>query len=173
MLDHAQPPSVFILGTLLAAAVLIILLLWRRYENLLHEHDGLVRGARKDSVDRSRSTLKGQIAEQMAPLLPGFPYMPADARFLGDPIDYIVFTGYTETQSAAPAGDDLEVVLLEIKHGQAKLSPIQRAIAKAVEEGRVRFEVSRVADDGSVTTNAWRSSRNKRSDARTEPVEDH
>lgn len=161
MLDHAQSPALFVLGTLLAAAVLIILLLWRRYENLLHEHDGLVRGARKDSVDRSRSTLKGQIAEQMAPLLPGFPYMPADARFLGDPIDYIVFTGYTESRSPGPSGVDLEIVLLEIKHGQAKLSPVQRAIAKAVEEGRFRFEVSRVAEDGTVTTNAWRSSRNR------------
>jgi predicted Holliday junction resolvase-like endonuclease len=159
MLD--QSPALFILGTLLAAAVLVIVLLWRRYENLLQQHDDIVHGARKDSVDRSRSTLKGQIAEQMAPLLPGFPYMPADARFLGDPIDYIVFTGYTETQSATPSGDDLEIVLLEIKHGQAKLSPIQRAIAKAVEEGRFRFEVSRVGEDGTVTTNAWRSNRNR------------
>src|SRR6266404_7653764 len=134
MLDHGQSPALFILGTLLAAAVLIIMLLWRRYENLLHEHDALVRGARKDSVDRSRSTLKGQIAEQMAPLLPGFPYLPADARFVGDPIDYIVFTGYTESRSAA-TDEDLEIVLLEIKHSQSKLSSVQRAIAKAVEEG--------------------------------------
>jgi len=172
MLDHGQSPALFILGTLLAAAVLIIMLLWRRYENLLHEHDGLVRGARKDSLDRSRSTLKGQIAEQMAPLLPGFPYMPADARFLGDPIDYIVFTGYTETRSATSSGDDLEIVLLEIKHGQAKLSPVQRAIAKAVEEGRIRFEVSRVAEDGTVTTNEWRSNRNRMPGRRPEPVDD-
>jgi len=170
MIDHVQSPALFILGTLLAAAVLIILLLWRRYENLLHEHDALVRGARKDSVDRSRSTLKGQIAEQMAPLLPGFPFLPADARFVGDPIDYIVFTGYTQTQDMPPSGDHLEIVLLEIKHGQSKLSPIQRAIAKAVEEGRIRFEVSRVAEDGSVTTNIWRSTRNRMPAARTEPV---
>src|SRR5882724_1841052 len=172
MLDHGQSPALFILGTLLAAAVLIILLLWRRYENLLQQHDDIVQGARKDSVDRSRSTLKGQIAEQMAPLLRGFPYMPADARFLGDPIDYIVFTGYTETPSAAPSGDDLEIVLLEIKHAQAKLSPVQRAIAKAVEEGRFRFEVSRVAENGTVTTNVWRSSRNRVPDPRSEPVGD-
>ncbi|MCX6690930.1 MAG: hypothetical protein NTW33_02460, partial [Methanoregula sp.] len=29
---------------------------------------------RKDSVNRSRSTLKGRISEQMAPLLPEFPF---------------------------------------------------------------------------------------------------
>ena len=42
---------------------------------------------RKDSVNRSRSTLKGRIAEQMAPLLPEFPFASADARFIGNPID--------------------------------------------------------------------------------------
>ncbi len=171
MLDHAQSPAVFILGTLFAAAVLIIVLLWRRYENLLREHDDVVRDARKDSVDRSRSTLKGQIAEQMAPLLPGFPYLPADARFVGDPIDYIVFTGYTDSRSAA-TDEDLEIVLLEIKHSQSKLSSVQRAIAKAVEEGRFRFEVSRVAEDGVVTTNIWRSKRNRIANESSEPVGD-
>ena len=35
------------------------------------------------------------MAEQMAPLLPGFAYLPADARFLGDPIDYVIFDGYS------------------------------------------------------------------------------
>src|SRR5260221_12408838 len=117
MLD--QSPALFILGTLLAAAVVIILLLWRRCENLLQQHDNIVQGARKDSVDRSHSTLEGQIAEQMAPLLPGFPYMPAVARVLGDPIDYVVLTGYTETQNAPPSGADLGIAVLEIKHGEA------------------------------------------------------
>lgn len=48
---------------------------------------------RKDSVNRSRSTLKGKIAEQMAPVYPAFRYLPADARFIGSPVDYIVLTG--------------------------------------------------------------------------------
>ena len=42
---------------------------------------------RKDSVNRSRSTLKGRISEQMPPLLPEFPFASADARFIGNPID--------------------------------------------------------------------------------------
>ena len=52
---------------------------------------------RKDSVNRSRSTLKGRISEQMAPLLPEFPFSSADARFIGNPIDFVVFDGYTKT----------------------------------------------------------------------------
>jgi len=103
--------------------------------------------ARRDSVQRSRSTLKGQIAEQLAPHLPGFPYQPADARFLGDPVDYVVFSGYTEVRDGA--GDALDVVLLEVKQGSSALSPFQRAIRRAVEEGRVRFELLRIAEDGS------------------------
>ena len=35
-----------------------------------------------DSVNRSHSTPKGRIAEQMAPVLPGFLFNPADARFM-------------------------------------------------------------------------------------------
>jgi predicted Holliday junction resolvase-like endonuclease len=46
---------------------------------------------RKDSVNRSRSTLKGRISEQMAPLLPEFPFAYADARFIGNPIDLRFF----------------------------------------------------------------------------------
>jgi predicted Holliday junction resolvase-like endonuclease len=152
MNDFAQFPLVLVMGALLAAAFVIIVFLWRRYENLLQEQEGLVRDARKQSVDRSRSTLKGQIAEQMAPLLPGFPYLPADARFIGDPIDYVVFNGYTGLGELDNDGDDLEIVLLEIKQGHSKLSRVQRAIARALEEGRVRFVVARVGEDGLVTT---------------------
>jgi len=159
MLDPAHVPALFILGTLLTAAILIIIFLWGRYETLLSKHEELVQDARKDSVDRSRRTLKGQIAEQMAPLLPGFRYLAADARFLGDPIDYIVFSGHTESPTVGSEGDEMEIVLLEIKQGQAKLSPVQRAIAKAIEQGRVRFEVSRISDESIVTTEEWRSGR--------------
>ena len=30
-------------------------------------------------------------SEQMAPLLPEFPFASADARFIGNPIDFVVF----------------------------------------------------------------------------------
>jgi predicted Holliday junction resolvase-like endonuclease len=141
---------------LLIAAVVVIVLLWRRYESLLQDHDQSVRDARRESVDQSRSTLKGRIAEQMAPLLQGFAYLPADSRFIGSPIDYVVFSGYSEFADAEADPEGLEIVLLEVKKGRAPLTPIQRAIGQAVEEGRVRFEVTRIAEDGSVVTNEWR-----------------
>jgi predicted Holliday junction resolvase-like endonuclease len=71
---------------------------------------------RKDSVNRSRYTLKGRISEQMAPLLPEFPYSPADARFIGNPIDFIVFDGYTQVRKTRK-GDTINVVLVDVRRG--------------------------------------------------------
>ena len=116
--------------------------------------------ARRQSVNISRSTLKGQIGEQLAPLLPGFAYAASDARFLGDPIDYIVFNGYTNLRDTDGFdADALEVVILDIKHGGSKLTACQRAVAKAVQSGRVRFEVVRVREDGEVETESFEKTR--------------
>jgi predicted Holliday junction resolvase-like endonuclease len=92
---------------------------------------------RKDSVNRSRSTLKGRISEQMAPLLPEFPFSPADARFIGNPIDFVVFDGYTKAKDEK--GDAISVVLVEVKKGKGKLTREETLIKKAVEEGRVSW----------------------------------
>ena len=159
------------MAALLVVAVVIIIVLWRRYEGLLAAHERLIKEARKESVERSRSTLKGQIAEQMAPLLPGFPYSPADARFVGDPIDYVVFDGCREFRDA-DSDSKLEVVILEIKQGQSKLSAVQRAIAGAIEQGRIRFEVVRVGEDGAVSVGAWRPGKRQGVAAQTAPDAD-
>jgi len=113
---------VILLGMVAAIALLALVLvvyLWRidrargqaRIEALLQEREHEVAEARRESLVRSRSSLKGQIAEQMAPLLPGFRYLPADARFLGDPIDYVVFNGYSDARDRG-AESGLEIVLL-------------------------------------------------------------
>jgi predicted Holliday junction resolvase-like endonuclease len=100
---------------------------------------------RKDSVNRSRSTLKGRISEQMAPLLPEFPFSPADARFIGNPIDFIVFDGYTNAKDEK--GDTISVVLVEVKKGKGKLTREETLIRKAVEEGRVSWRTIILKDE--------------------------
>ncbi len=163
---QSDPQAVVYLALLTLAAILgliVVVLIWQserrranaRIESLLQGHEKDLLSARKDSVERARSSLKGQIAEQMAPLLPGFPYRPADARFLGDPIDYVVFDGYTGLRDEGAAAEDLEIVLLEVKQGRSALSPFQRGIARSVEQGRVRFEVCRIREDGEVSTESW------------------
>ncbi len=146
----------------LAFAIVTVLLLGERrrsharIEQLLADQARELTDARRDSLQRSRSSLKGQIAEQMAPLLPGFRYLPADARFIGDPIDYLVFNGYTGLRDAGADAAQLEIVFLEVKQGGSMLSPFQKSIARSVEEGRVRFELLRIAEDGSLETQVWK-----------------
>jgi predicted Holliday junction resolvase-like endonuclease len=161
---------VILLGLVAAVALLALVLvvfLWHsdrrrgqaRLEQLLREQDRNLTEARRDSVQKSRSTLKGQIAEQLAPLLPGFRYLPADARFLGDPIDYVIFSGSTDVRDNRREASVLDIVLLEVKQGASSLSPFQRAIARSVEEGRVRFEILRISGAGTLSTETWRPRR--------------
>jgi predicted Holliday junction resolvase-like endonuclease len=100
---------------------------------------------RKDSVNRSRSTLKGRISEQMAPLLPEFPFASADARFIGNPIDFVVFDGYTKVKDEK--GDSIRVVLVEVKKGKGKLTREEILIKRAVEEGRFSWQTIFLKDE--------------------------
>ena len=70
---------------------------------------------REDAVRRSSAVVSGKVSEHLAPYMAAFPYNPKDARFLGTPIDLLVFDGLSE--------DDLrEIVFLEIKSGGARHS---------------------------------------------------
>lgn len=111
---------------------------------LQKEHELILAAAKKRSVNTSRAVLKGKMAEQFAPLFPEFEYLPSDAKFLGDPVDYVVFSGYSEYREGLCHADDIEVVLIDIKSGQARLTKGQQAIARAIAQGRVRFETVRI-----------------------------
>jgi predicted Holliday junction resolvase-like endonuclease len=93
----------------------------------------LVSDEREDAVRRSRAVLSGQAAEQLAPWLPGFPWDPAEVRFIGKPVDFLVFRG-------ASSGEISEVVFVEVKTGTSSLSKVERSLRDAVKEGRVRWE---------------------------------
>ena len=111
------------------------------------EHKQALLDAQKRSVNTSRAVLKGKMAEQLAPILPEFQYLPSDAKFLGDPVDYIVFNGYTDLRDGNGHPDDIEVVLIDIKSGGARLTKGQQAIAQAIAAGRIRFETIRINFD--------------------------
>lgn len=95
--------------------------------------------ARSDAVKRSRAVLTGQIGEQFAPYLPDFPADAADARFLGKPVDYIVFNGLA---SGLPDA----ITFVEVKSGKAALTPVEKAIKEAVQNGRVFWLEYRIPD---------------------------
>ncbi len=88
---------------------------------------------REDALSRSHSVVAGKATEHLAPLLRGFEFDPRDARFLGSPIDFIVFDGMGEDEIH-------EIVFVEIKTGpSAALSTRERLVRDAVEGRRVRF----------------------------------
>ena len=111
------------------------------------EHQQALAQAQKRSVNTSRAVLKGKMAEQLAPIMPQFEYLPSDAKFLGDPVDYVVFDGYTDLRDGERRAEDIEIVLIDIKSGGARLTKGQVAIAQAIQAGRVRFETVRIDFD--------------------------
>ena len=147
-------PEIVIISIAFILGFIIASLVFRQQSRLVEERARLnlerwqiesTGAIRKDSVNRSRSALKGRISEQLAPLLPAFPFSPADARFSGNPVDYIVFDGYTAVKDD---GDDyVRVVLVEVKKGKGKLSRGESLIKKAVEEGRVSWKTVVIPDD--------------------------
>lgn len=99
---------------------------------------------RKDAADRSRYVIKGKIAEHMVPMVPEvFKHNPSDARFIGAPIDYLIFDGYTAVKDGE-SDEEITVVLADIKTGNATLNRTERKIKEAVEKGRVRWETIQI-----------------------------
>ncbi len=88
---------------------------------------------RGDAIKRSRAVLSGQFSEQLAPYLPNFPYKPTEARFIGKPVDFIVFKGMDEK-------DIKEVVFVEVKSGDSALSTPERKLRDTIKEKRVKWE---------------------------------
>lgn len=94
---------------------------------------------RADAVRRSSAVVSGKVSEHLAPYMGAFPYNPKDARFLGSPIDLLVFDGISE--------DDLrEIVFLEIKTGGSTLTTRERRVRDAVLARRVSWREFRVGD---------------------------
>jgi predicted Holliday junction resolvase-like endonuclease len=88
--------------------------------------------AKKAAVQRSRSVLSGMFAEQLAPFLPDFPFSPTEAKFIGAPIDFLVFRGM-DTQHIE------EVIFVEVKSGSARLNHNEHSLKDAIDNKRVRW----------------------------------
>jgi len=92
---------------------------------------------RKDAILKSRAVLGGYFSEQLAPFLPDFKYLPTECRFVGKPIDFLVFKGMDNKNIE-------EVVFVEVKSGNAKLSPTERKLKQAIQNKKVKWKEYRV-----------------------------
>jgi predicted Holliday junction resolvase-like endonuclease len=61
---------------------------------------------RKEAIQKSQAVTLGKVTEHFIPYLPDFSYNPKDARFIGIPVDFMVFDGLNQ-------GEVRKVVFLE------------------------------------------------------------
>lgn len=95
---------------------------------------------REDAIKHSRAVLSGQFSEQIAPYLPDFPYKPTEARFIGKPIDFVVFRGMDDKKI-------YEVVFVEVKSGQSALNKVEKSLKSAIENKKVEWHEYKVPEE--------------------------
>lgn len=95
---------------------------------------------RQNAIQKSRAVLSGFFSEQLAPYLPDFPYSPSEVRFLGKPIDFLVFKGMDNKRID-------EVVFVEVKSGKAKINNHEKNLKETIRKKKVKWEEYRI-DEG-------------------------
>jgi predicted Holliday junction resolvase-like endonuclease len=99
--------------------------------------------ARREKISQTsetgaRATNIGFILERLAPSMDEFRFDHNDCRGLFDPIDYIIFEGLSRK------GKVSKIVFVDIKTGEGRLTPKQKAIRLLVERQRVTFDTYRM-----------------------------
>lgn len=92
---------------------------------------------RQDAISKSQSVTMGKMTEHIVPYLPGFEFNPSDARFIGSPIDLIVFDGLDEECLK-------KIVFIEIKTGNSTLSTRERWVRDAILAKNIEWRQVRV-----------------------------
>lgn len=123
------------------------------YEDVIEELKVKLETTREDTINQSRSTIRGQVSEQIIPIFPDFPYNLGDCYFSGKPLDFTVFENLTSLRDGNKDAK-VNIILADVKYNRAKRSPYQNAIKEAIEQGRVRFETWRILPDNSIKIEA-------------------
>ena len=94
---------------------------------------------RQDAIKKSQAVTIGKVTEHIIPYFSGvFPYNPKEARFIGSPIDLIVFDGM-ETEP-----ENTTIHFIEVKTAGSSLTAKQRATKYAILNKRVAWKELRV-----------------------------
>lgn len=89
---------------------------------------------REDAIKKSKAVIMGQVTEHLIPYFPDFKYNPKDVRFIGTPVDFIVFDGMTD-------GDIKRIVFVEVKTGKTGgLTSREKQVKVVVEKREVSWE---------------------------------
>lgn len=110
---------------------------------------------RQDAIDKSQSVTIGKMTEHIVPYLPGFRFNPSDARFIGSPIDFVVFDGLGDNEVR-------KIVFVEIKTGASNLSARERSVRNAVLDKNVEWLELKVNLDNPEVVQEYQSRRNSK-----------
>ena len=120
------------------SCLIILYLLWKIIQ-LKFAHRAAINDARKDTGNRQRSIIKGQISEVLAPWSIKSVNSVKELNFLGSPIDFVGFKGLD-------GEGDIDIKFIEIKSGKSRLTKNQRRIRDAVIANRIEWVEVRVKD---------------------------
>lgn len=121
--------SLALYGVLVFTLMIIFLYLYR-YRKKALEYKGLYEQekSRKSSI----SIKHGKTIEKFAPWMDNlFPYNPENFRFIGDPVDGIVF-------------DEDRLVFVEFKTGKSNLTESQKNIKKLIRDKEIEWKTVRI-----------------------------
>ena len=93
------------------------------------------RDLRRDAVKRSMGVNFGKITEHLIPFsIHLTEFDPRDVRFIGSPVDLMIFDGATEKREI------IDIYFVEIKTGSGQLSKKQKTIREAIESKRIHWK---------------------------------
>src|SRR6059036_3734586 len=126
-------------GGLLLGIAIGIVIAWLYFQVWRLRYSARIR---ENAVQRSLAVTAGKVHEQLVPYLPEFGFNPKDARFLGSPVDLVVFDGLAD-------GAVKRVVFLEVKTGGAPLTTRERQVRDVIEAREVAWAELRLTRDQS------------------------
>ena len=124
--------------TMIVSSVIILYLLWKIIQLKWNQREE-VELARKDTSERQRTVIKGQISEVLAPWSIESVNSVKELSFLGSPIDFVGFKGLD-------GEGDIDIKFIEVKSGKSRLNKNQRRIRDAVAAKRVEWVEVRIKE---------------------------
>ena len=107
-------------------------------EEELKEREKDILKRKKLASEKAEITAKavniGKKIEVIFPTLKDFNWTLPDCRYLGDPIDMVIFNGASVDKISS-------ISFVEIKSGNARLNKHQKAVKEAIEDNKVDFKV--------------------------------
>ena len=109
-----------------------------KYEEDIKQREEDLETSKKLATERETITTTavniGKSLEKVLPSMDDFRWEIPDCRFLGDPIDLVIFNGCCRNKIES-------ISFIEVKSGKARLNRNQRRVRDAVQDKKVIYEV--------------------------------